>query len=138
MKLRNKKTGKLYEWCSILVKKNRKSVKLLVAEKDDDDREIYYYESFEKMCEEWETVEDPQPKKPLIKDEKIRKAVRAWADANKFTIFIVNNKQSNTFEIRGLTDIGDAYGCSIYFKGIISKTNNITYTITELCGEEIE
>lgn len=36
----------------------------------------------------------------------------------------------------GITDMGDAYGCSIYFKGAISKPNNITYTIAELCGEE--
>lgn len=77
-------------------------------------------------------------KEPLIKDEKIRKAVRAWAEANKFSIFIVDIKRGNVFEIRGLTDMGDAHGCSIYFKGAISKTNNITCTITELCGEEEE
>jgi hypothetical protein len=64
--------------------------------------------------------------------------VRAWAEANKFSIFIVNVKHSNTFEIKGLEDIGDAHGCSIYFKGTISKANNITYTIAELCGEEEE
>lgn len=78
---------------------------------------------------------DSKPAEPLIKDEKIRKAVRAWAEANKFSIFIVNVKHSNTFEIKGLEDIGDAHGCSIYFKGTISKANNITYTIAELCGE---
>lgn len=84
-------------------------------------------------CKEWE---DYTPAEPLIKDPKIRKAVRAWAEANKFSIFIINIKRGNIFEIRGLIDMGDAHGCSIYFKGIISKPNNITYNITELCGSE--
>lgn len=126
MNLRNKKTGKLYEWCSIMVKKNRKSVKLLVAEKEDDDREIYYYESFEKMCEEWETVEDPQPKEPLIKDEKIRKAVRAWAEANG--IERVWHECASCW-LRG-------NGLSIEMENEVDELEQGNYTITELCGEE--
>ena len=123
MKLRNKKTGEIKEWQKV------------GAIDYGELNEVYDAAEYNSLAELNEVWEDYEPAEPLIEDEKIRKAVRAWAEANKFSIFIVNNKQSNTFEIRGLTDIGDAYGCSIYFKGIISKTNNITYTINELCGE---
>lgn len=122
MKLRNKKTGEIID---IDIIENR----------EDGSWEWQGGKTLHDLTENWE---DYTPKEPLIKDEKIRKAVRAWAEANKFSIFIVNNKHYNTVEIRGLTDIGDANGCSIYFKGTISKTNNITYIITELCGEEEE
>ena len=44
--------------------------------------DLMYYEfpnSLAELNEEWE---DYKPKEPLIKDEKVRKAVRAWAEAN--------------------------------------------------------
>ena len=133
MKLRNKKTDKLYEWCSILVKKNRKSVKLLVAEKYDDDREIYYYESFEKMCEEWETVEDPQPKEPLIEDEKVRKVFREWAGLIGAKRFRVGHLCDFCRTIITSNDISTEP--SIELPGFIGKDSE-TYTKVELCGEE--
>ena len=133
MNLRNKKTGKLYEWCSIMVKKNRKSVKLLVAEKEDDDREIYYYESFEKMCEEWETVEDPQPKEPLIEDKKARKLFREWADLIGAERFRVGHlcKYGRTI-IRSIELSAEPV---IELPGYIGIDLG-TYTREELCGEE--
>lgn len=137
MKLRNKKTGKLYEWCSILVKKNRKSVKLLVAEKDDDDREIYYYESFEKMCEEWETVEDPRPKEPLIEDEKARKVFREWAELLGAKHFKVNHFFNSKGYITLIRSTDLTTEPSIELPGHIGKDSE-TYTIVELCGEEEE
>lgn len=52
-------------------------------------------------------------KEPLIKDEKIRKAVRAWAEANGDTItFVYGHKRLNYL------------------------SDHKTYTIAELCGEE--
>jgi hypothetical protein len=126
MKLRYRKTGKIIELELIQINDNY----LNEHELETIYGEPITLEVLNKYCEDY------KPKEPLIKDEKIRKAVRAWAEANKFSIFIVNVKHSNTFEIRGLADIGDAHGCSIYFKGTISKANNITYTIAELCGEE--
>ena len=38
--------------------------------------------------EDWEDVE---PKEPLIKDEKFRKAVRAWAEANNTEKVAIQN-----------------------------------------------
>lgn len=141
MNLRNKKTGKLYEWCSIMVKKNRKSVKLLVAEKEDckfiveDDGETYYYESFEKMCEEWETVEDPQPKEPLIEDDKARKVFREWADLIGEKCFRVEHRCKYGRTIITSTDL--TAEPVIELPGYIGEDLKI-YTKIELVGDEIE
>lgn len=75
---------------------------------------------------------DSEPTEPLIKDEKIRKAVRAWAEANEFeSVFY---------------DYDDFYGVARFILGetvMIIETNEILkehrgYTIAELCGEEEE
>ena len=74
--------------------------------------------------------------KPLIKDKKIRKAVRAWADA--FNV-----------DVTYLAPIGDGSKFvelfnedSNGFERIAIPAENIKqeqcYTITELCGEEEE
>ena len=82
-------------------------------------------------------VEEPkqEPKEPLIKDEKIRKAVRAWAEANDITEI---NVASNGYELWG----GDDDWC-IHFSGdgFVNPFEHIKpqqYTIEELCGEEGE
>ena len=65
-----------------------------------------------------------------IRDEKIRKAVRAWAEANNAgRVDIQNNYCLSTEED---TDIDIVFASPI-FKDIDS---NVSYTITELCGEE--
>lgn len=71
---------------------------------------------------------DSEPKEPLIKDEKIRKAVRAWAEANEET----------EIKVKG--------GCLVAtFKGLHKQlelelnctwTRDGVYSIAELCGEE--
>ena len=84
------------------------------------------------VFEEWENV----PQEPLIKDEKIRKAVRAWAD-----VFIQNHimfefdKLNNGFH--SIWENTDRRMESIDFpesKKIMLKDGEY-YTITELCGE---
>ena len=94
------------------------------------------YNSLAELNEEWE---DYKPAEPLIKDKKVRKAVRAWAEANEITnIFCYQYKRTCEFDCER-TDL-DCYA-SIRFIGddIIDKRhNNATYSITELCGEEEE
>ena len=70
MKLRNKKTGEI---------KEIKTIDLVVTGQFYD-KIIDRQPSLAKLNEEWE---DYVTKEPLIKDEKIRKAVRAWADVNR-------------------------------------------------------
>lgn len=69
---------------------------------------------------------------PLIKDDKIRKAVRAWAKANNAGRVAIQNNYCLSAEEDEYRDIVFA---SPIFKDI---DHNVSYTITELCGEEEE
>ena len=83
-----------------------------------------HYDTLAELNEDWE---DCEPKEPLIKDEKIRKAVRAWAEANN--IRVVRVKDDYCF-----IDTESAANIRFYDKiGVFLKGN---YTIAELCGEE--
>ena len=75
-------------------------------------------------------------KEPLIKDEKVRKAVRAWAEANDMS--------SDSVVICGSFDDGfETDTSSIEFDCTIRDAlrglkRGKSYTIAELCGEEKE
>ena len=71
-------------------------------------------------------------KEPLIKDEKIRKAVRAWAEAECITKAYLENDYTICRD--------DAADVSISFYAPVFKDVGGTsdYTIAELCGEEEE
>ena len=87
------------------------------------------YFSLSELLDEWE---DYAPTEPLIKDEKIRKAVRAWAEAQGLTEVYC---ASNGYEVYGGAD-----DWVIQFEGepFPFADKNRTYTIDELCGEEEE
>lgn len=70
-------------------------------------------------------------KEPLIKDEKVRKAVRVWAEAlEENTIRFDRVSQGFSF------GDGNLYS-SINFDGFVfNLVDGKKYTITELCGEE--
>ena len=75
MKLRNKKTGEaVYVDFQIPLCNH------------DEILGSYCVTSLEELNRRFE---DYKPKEPLIKDEKIRKAVRAWAEANKLEYLLV-------------------------------------------------
>ena len=117
MKLRNKKTGEI--------------VKVFKGGPID----LYFYQSLAELNADWE---DYKPKETLIKDEKIRKAVRAWAEANNFSVFRVHNQHFNYVKIHGVKDRYDPNGSNIEFMGTIAGAEKRTYEIDELCGEEEE
>lgn len=77
MKLRNKKTGEIGKLhCDM----NVSPAKYGVFEDTDIRGNYWEYDSLAELNEEWE---DYMPKEPLIKDEKVSKAIRAWAEANE-------------------------------------------------------
>lgn len=95
------------------------------------DEEKWFCYDLETLARGWEYY--VEPKEPLIKDEKIRKAVRAWAEANNFL---------DDIEVHSLT-AGTRFSIGHYdieFLGyfIYDLESNKTYTIDELCGEEEE
>lgn len=81
------------------------------------------------------------PAEPLIKDEKIRKAVRAWADANDKRVFEVQvcyqSYGDGSWSLRDTTNEED---CGLAFIGEIPEGLNLgsRYAIAQLCGEEEE
>ena len=75
----------------------------------------------------------PEPAEPLIKDEKIRKAVRAWAEACGLS-YATYKQASNEFY-----DPNTRGAFAIKFKLIpveVYLEDGECYTIAELCGEE--
>lgn len=130
MKLRNRKTGEIIdldEW-TIYTDTDAFSV-----ENDcDETAKRYRYRTLDALNEEWE---DYKPKEPLIKDEKIRKAVRAWAKACNLS-HATYKLASNEFY-----DADTRGAFAIKFKLIpveVYLEDGESYTIAELCGEDVE
>ena len=123
MKLRNKKTGEIGKLhCDM----NVNPTKYGVFEDTDIRGHYWEYDSLAELNDEWE---DYKPTEPLIKDKKIRKAVRAWAEANDITEI---NVASSGYELWGGID-----DWCIHFGGNPFKDiKPLKYTIAELCGEE--
>lgn len=116
MKLRNKKTGDIKDYCSVAIFVNA-----------SDDKTAGEYYTIKDLNENWE---DYIPSEPLIKDEKVRNAVRAWAEANGARrVYIV--------DLGMLRD--ESTGNEIKFNGepFVGQVTALK-TITELCGEEEE
>lgn len=109
MKLRNKKTGE---------------VVILIDHIFDN------YNSLAELNEEWE---DYKPAEPLIMDEKIRKAVRAWAEACRLKYAIYKQSSNEFYDL----DTRGKFAIKFTLKPIeVWLDDGKCYTIAELCGEE--
>jgi hypothetical protein len=111
MKLRNKKTGQ------VVTVEGRVYIDI-----DSVNRPEEGFKSIKEFTDIWE---DYKPAEPLIKDEKIRKAVRAWADAAETTSI---KYWDGVFE----SEQNDSH---IRFDGWYMEEFGDNYTIDELCGE---
>jgi hypothetical protein len=144
MKLRNKKTGEIWETAVVNSYACGAGYRLLVT-KDAYTQVGKHYNSLAELNEDWE---DYKPAEPLIKDEKVRKAVRAWGDMNQIRKAAI---QRIMVEPRGFEDSWfqitgeDANKCiwKIEIHAPYSETVSKDYkekmvTIDELCGEEEE
>lgn len=97
------------------------------------DRQFYSLDELKKFLRDWEEY---IPKEPLIKDEKIRKAVRAWVDAEGIEEVAV---LCHTVWEGKMTEIAkpDDTRLEITFRRDLGIKMG-KYSITELCGEEEE
>ena len=141
MKLRNKKNGEILDD----VQYRNFSMHDGFGLRNQDGKE-YYYHSLAELNEEWE---DYKPAEPLIKDEKIRKAVRAWADNLRESMcdgeitFYVDNPYCTfqadvwkNYNNRTIAEIDLVFDHNELDNGELD--NGKIYTIAELCGEEEE
>lgn len=141
MKFRNKKTGEVFD-ALIREKGGAGSYSLIVCDiksyeqsKSTLDATHFVLDEYETLTELNEDWEDYKPAEPLIKDEKIRKAVRAWAEANE-----ISQAQFDRY-ISGFSASDDGHNIlsMISFDGFVFMfVDGKYYTITELCGEDEE
>lgn len=77
---------------------------------------------------------DSEPKEPLIKDEKIRKAVKAWAESFNVDVAYLAPIGDGSKFVELFNEDSDG------FERIAIPAENIKqeqcYTLAELCGEE--
>lgn len=125
MKLRNKKTGKVYTACCICFGESLEGL------------EKTNWKTLKEFCEDWE---DCKKAGPLIEDEKIRKAVRAWAEMNDIRfIHMCSRTRKENARIVGQNALGRTFTMDIdneYEIRVCFKDYKECYTIAELCGEE--
>ena len=119
MKLRNKKTGEaVYVDFRMPLSNN------------DETLGPYSVTSLEALNR---SFEDYKPKEPLIKDEKIRKAILAWAELIPSAQVRYDHSYGRFYTH---SDYIQPY--SISFPVILGLDETKDYTIAELCGEEEE
>ena len=121
MRLKNKKTGQ--EGNFIINKDHFECVDL-------DCVPLYF--SLSELLEEWG---DCTPKEPLIKDEKIRKAVRAWAEACCIELIEITHSRKSILRAMDAITGNDEICINREIGQILDEK---VYNIEELCGEEKE
>lgn len=138
MKLRNKKTGEIFD-ALIREKGGGGSYSLIVCDikayetsKSTLDETHFILDEYETLAELNEEWEDYNPKEPLIKDEKIRKAVRAWAEACGYDGACIVEYDKRFDELSGIAHTTVIALGEIDF----DLEDRKRYTIAELCGEE--
>jgi hypothetical protein len=123
MKLRNKKTGEIRE-----AETREDGIYLW-----DELTEHWWKYELDLLAKGWEYY--IKPAKPLIKDEKIRKAVRAWAELheleNVFYFAYSIHKELSYLKSKDT-------GVVIDIVALPELEDGKIYTIAELCGEEEE
>ncbi len=129
MKLHNKKTGEIKDFGNLQV--------YAETENTDESQLLGNFDSFKQILEYYEDYILPEP---LIKDEKIRKAVRAWAEANGIKEIIIFDYSNNApYTPVGAVDFAQNSGrLEIRFRTEERFDTDSIYTIDELCGEEQE
>ena len=131
MKLRNKQTRKVYTVRKDIFVSIIDTGKIEVRVMTPDGHVTFFYGSFDEMLNDWE---DYKPAEPLIKDKKIRKAVRAWAEAIEANKVVISYSRHDYLKITD--EKADSDICFDYELGY--TYNEDIYTIEELCGEEEE
>ena len=134
MKLRNKKTGEIADLSEGFIKDTYNGEFIQIKPVAISNKEGYLYDSLAKLNEDWE---DYKPAEPLIKDEKTRKAVRAWAELNSVQSVTYDEvHQDRGLNVYLFEDNEDENAIIQGYGWIPTLEEGEDYTIAELCGEE--
>ena len=125
MRLRNKKTGEI------------KSIEEIIRDAFLSNE----LDSLKSIDTNWEDVDVTNATNiPLIKDEKNRKVVRAWLEANDLdgATFHTSSHFFHYWNLRGFNDNGQGVDIDFFLtgEGIPNLIDGKYYTKFELCGEE--
>ena len=123
MKLRNRITKEI---CDAEVREDG-----IYLKANWSDEENWFCYDLETLARGWEYY--VEPKEPLIKDEKIRKAVRAWAELIPSAQVRYDHSDGRFY-----THSDYIVPYSISFPVILGLDETKFYTIAELCGDEEE
>ena len=127
MRLKNKKTGEVVESLE------GGPVDLYFYPNEHEDKDMVDRKTYQSLAELNADWEDYKPAEPLIKDEKIRKAVRAWAELAPSAQVRYNHSDGRFY-----THSDCILPYSISFPARLGLEEMTDYTIDELCGEEEE
>lgn len=137
MKLRNKKTGEVFD-ALIREKGGGGSYSLIVCDikayeqsKSTLDATHFVLDEYSSLADLNEEWEDYKPAEPLIEDEKICKIVRVWANENTLKHLTAHYKWGEGTALENC-------GAKITFYRDFNLKNGEEYTVDELCGEEEE
>lgn len=126
MKLQNRKTGEILEDVKY-IDTSLTTIEILYL--DNGVLRIKSEKDYHSFLQNWKDYE--QPKEPLIKDEKVRKAIRAWAEANEISQAQFDRYTSGF----SASDDGHNLLSMISFDGFVFMfVDGEYYTIEELCG----
>lgn len=129
MRLRNKKTGSIWDIPKMRHPTMQEDdISFFVYGKNEG--HLFSYKSLAELNADWE---DYKPAEPLIKDEKIRKAVKAWADVCRLKYAIYKQSSNEFYD----PDTRGKFAIKFTLKPIeVRLDDGKCYTIAELCGEE--
>ena len=123
MKLRNKKTGEILQDVKFI---DTSLTTIEINYLDNGVLRIKTEKNYHTFLQNWEDYESTES---LIKDEEIRKTIRAWAKVND-AMKLKYNYDENSLD--------DIYRNEITFNMGLGLKDGGEYTIDELCGEEAE
>ena len=134
MKIRNKLTGEILEDVKNI---DTSLTTIEIFYLDDGILRIKTEKDYHTFLQNWEDYEPP--KEPLIKDEKIRKAVRTWVEANSLDVAQYDKAKDCLYSPWGCDATDTSVSISFDKLGMFKNLEHRrVYTVAELCGEKDE
>ena len=129
MKLRNKKTGEVWDVWSFY--DGRQTINLKYS--NNDVIALFECHSLSELNEEWE---DYKPIEPEIVDETARETIRKWYNKNRIVGKLYSYGGESWLGLRGDDESGCSWKIELHVNYFSKLKSEKLYSLTELCGEE--
>lgn len=138
MRLRNKKTGKIWHMPRLrqpTVQEDDISFFACIGEHGCSRGELFSYKSLAELNADWE---DYAPAEPEIEDETARETIRKWYDKNRIVGKLRSYGGESWLGLRGDDESGNSWKIELHVEYFSELIDGKLYSLTELCGEEKE